>query len=43
MHEAFKLGINFFDTSPYYGDTRSEQVQYEDIIVLGVCCQVFWR
>lgn len=26
VHEAFKLGINFFDTSPYYGDTRSEKV-----------------
>ena len=26
VHEAFKLGINYFDTSPYYGDTRSEQV-----------------
>lgn len=23
---AFELGINFFDTSPYYGDTRSEKV-----------------
>jgi L-galactose dehydrogenase len=26
VHEAFKLGINFFDTSPYYGLTRSEKV-----------------
>ena len=24
--EAFRQGINFFDTSPYYGDTRSEAV-----------------
>lgn len=24
--EAFRLGINLFDTSPYYGDTRSETV-----------------
>ena len=23
---AFDLGVNFFDTSPYYGDTRSEAV-----------------
>ena len=23
---AFELGINFFDTSPYYGATRSEYV-----------------
>eukprot|EP00892_Ulva_mutabilis_P002944 jgi/Ulvmu1/12650/UM094_0006.1 len=26
VHEAFKLGINFFDTSPFYGVTRSETV-----------------
>lgn len=26
VHEAFKLGINFFDTSPFYGATRSERV-----------------
>jgi len=26
VHEAFKLGINFFDTSPFYGVTRSEAV-----------------
>ncbi len=26
VHEAFRLGINFFDTSPFYGGTRSEQV-----------------
>ncbi|EIE20954.1 L-galactose dehydrogenase [Coccomyxa subellipsoidea C-169] len=26
VHEAFKFGINFFDTSPYYGLTRSEKV-----------------
>ena len=25
VQEAFKLGINFFDTSPFYGNTRSEQ------------------
>lgn len=24
--EAFRQGINFFDTSPYYGDTKSETV-----------------
>jgi L-galactose dehydrogenase len=27
VHEAFRLGINFFDTSPFYGNTRSEQVR----------------
>ena len=26
VHEAFRLGINFFDTSPLYGTTRSETV-----------------
>ena len=26
VHEAFKLGINFFDTSPFYGVTKSEAV-----------------
>ncbi|KAI8471857.1 MAG: L-galactose dehydrogenase [Monoraphidium minutum] len=26
VHEAFRLGINFFDTSPFYGATRSEAV-----------------
>lgn len=26
VHEAFKLGINFFDTSPFYGVTKSETV-----------------
>lgn len=26
VHEAFRLGINYFDTSPFYGSTRSEQV-----------------
>ena len=30
VKEAFDLGINFFDTSPYYGDTKSETV--------GGCC-----
>lgn len=26
VHRAFERGITFFDTSPYYGDTRSERV-----------------
>merc|ERR1712232_1427702 len=26
VHEAFKLGVNFFDTSPHYGDRKSERV-----------------
>ena len=31
VREAFKQGINFFDTSPYYGVTRSETVSW-------LCC-----
>ena len=27
VHEAFRLGINFFDTSPLYGKTKSETVR----------------
>jgi hypothetical protein len=26
VHEAFNLGINFFDTSPFYGATKSETI-----------------
>lgn len=26
VQEAFRLGINFFDSSPYYGDTLSEKM-----------------
>mmetsp|Transcript_34547 Transcript_34547/g.88384 ORF Transcript_34547/g.88384 Transcript_34547/m.88384 type:complete len:364 (-) Transcript_34547:263-1354(-) len=26
VHEAVRLGVNFFDTSPFYGITRSEKV-----------------
>lgn len=26
VHEAFKLGINFFDVSPFYGSTKAESV-----------------
>lgn len=29
VHEAFRLGINYFDTSPFYGETRSEQARCE--------------
>ena len=29
VKEAFKQGINFFDTSPYYGVTRSETVRLQ--------------
>lgn len=27
VHEAFRRGINFFDTSPFYGGTKSEAVR----------------
>ena len=27
VHEAFRLGINLFDTSPLYGKTKSETVR----------------
>jgi len=26
VHEALELGVNYFDTSPFYGDTRAETV-----------------
>lgn len=26
VHEAVRCGINFFDVSPFYGDTRAESV-----------------
>ncbi|XP_043709004.1 L-galactose dehydrogenase [Telopea speciosissima] len=34
--EALHLGINFFDTSPYYGGTLSEKVLGNALKVLGV-------
>lgn len=27
VHAAFRLGINFFDSSPFYGGTKSETVR----------------
>ncbi|RWR74046.1 L-galactose dehydrogenase [Cinnamomum micranthum f. kanehirae] len=32
---AFSLGINFFDTSPYYGGTLSEKVLGKALLALG--------
>ncbi len=26
VHDAFNAGVNFFDTSPFYGATKSETV-----------------
>ncbi|KAM0031694.1 putative L-galactose 1-dehydrogenase [Helianthus debilis subsp. tardiflorus] len=34
--EAFRLGINFFDTSPYYGGTLSEKVLGKALKAVGV-------
>ncbi|GJS84743.1 L-galactose dehydrogenase [Tanacetum coccineum] len=36
VREAFKLGINFFDTSPYYGGTLSEKVLGKALKAVGV-------
>ncbi|PWA86018.1 hypothetical protein CTI12_AA144740 [Artemisia annua] len=36
VREAFKLGINFFDTSPYYGGTLSEKVLGKALKAMGV-------
>lgn len=30
VHEAVRLGVNFFDTSPFYGITRSEKARPRD-------------
>ena len=31
VHLAYQFGINFFDTSPFYGNTRSEEVRLDAI------------
>ncbi|XP_068324137.1 L-galactose dehydrogenase-like [Pyrus communis] len=36
VREAFRRGINFFDTSPYYGGTLSEKVLGKSLKALGV-------
>lgn len=36
VREAFHLGINFFDTSPYYGGTLSEKMLGKGLKALGV-------
>lgn len=36
VREAFKHGINFFDTSPYYGGTLSEKVLGKALKAVGV-------
>ncbi|CAK7330327.1 unnamed protein product [Dovyalis caffra] len=36
VREAFRLGINFFDTSPYYGGTLSEKMLGKGLKALGV-------
>ena len=42
VHEAFRSGINYFDTSPYYGDLRSERVSshcIEQRHACAACCK----
>ncbi|KAI7731447.1 hypothetical protein M8C21_026871 [Ambrosia artemisiifolia] len=36
VREAFRLGVNFFDTSPYYGGTLSEKVLGKALKAVGV-------
>ncbi|XP_054779420.1 L-galactose dehydrogenase [Prosopis cineraria] len=36
VREAFRRGINFFDTSPYYGGTLSEKILGKALKALGV-------
>nr|ADV59927.1 putative L-galactose dehydrogenase [Citrus unshiu] len=36
VREAFRLGINFFDTSPYYGGTLSEKMLGKALKAAGV-------
>ncbi|KAG6425002.1 hypothetical protein SASPL_115425 [Salvia splendens] len=36
VRQAFNLGINFFDTSPYYGGTLSEKMLGKALKALGV-------
>jgi len=32
VHDAFHAGVNFFDTSPFYGNTKSETVGHIPLI-----------
>ena len=34
VHEAFNSGINYFDTSPWYGELRAEIVSFAIILDL---------
>nr|ACG75921.1 galactose dehydrogenase [Malpighia glabra] len=36
VREAFRLGINYFDTSPFYGGTMSEKMLGKGLKALGV-------
>ncbi|KAL8541688.1 hypothetical protein ACS0TY_002811 [Phlomoides rotata] len=36
VRQAFSLGVNFFDTSPYYGGTLSEKMLGKGLKALGV-------
>jgi aryl-alcohol dehydrogenase-like predicted oxidoreductase len=43
VHEAFKLGINFFDSSPFYGGTKSETVRNCCVAASAVKLQVLGK
>ncbi len=49
LHEAFELGVNFFDTAPVYGTGRGEEIlgraiaDRRDRVVIGTKCSLNWR
>ncbi|KWT91810.1 aldo/keto reductase [Candidatus Magnetominusculus xianensis] len=49
IHEAFVLGINFFDTAPIYGFGHSERIlgkavkKFRDKIVISTKCGLRWK
>ena len=49
IHEAFDLGVNFFDSAPVYGTGRGEEIlgravaDRRDRVVIGTKCSLNWR
>ena len=49
LHEAFDMGVNFFDTAPVYGTGRGEEIlgraiaDRRDRVVIGTKCGLNWR
>ena len=49
LHEAFDLGVTFFDTAPVYGTGRGEEIlgraiaDRRDKVVIGTKCSLNWR